>query len=52
MGVSRWYDEVPLDVLRWINRFRYGWIFVTAICLAAGGLVAVIYGWIFGQAHR
>jgi hypothetical protein len=50
MGLSRWYDEVPLGVLQWINSYRYGWIVVSAICLTAVGTIAVIYGWIFGQA--
>ena len=52
MGLSRWYDEGPLNVLRWINSYRYGWIIVAAICLAAVGIIAVIYGWIFAQASR
>jgi hypothetical protein len=52
MGLSRWYDEAPLQFLRWVNRHRYGWIAVAVICLAAVGIVAAIYGWFFAQARR
>jgi hypothetical protein len=50
MGLSRWYDEGPLDILRWINSYRYGWIFVAAICLVALGFIAVIYVSAFTEA--
>jgi hypothetical protein len=52
MGLSRWYDEGPLDVLRWINSYRYGGIVVASICLAAMGFIAVIYVWAFTEAGR
>jgi cytochrome bd-type quinol oxidase subunit 1 len=52
IGLSRWYDEGPLDVLRWINSYRYGWIVIAAIFLAVLGFIAVIYVWAFTEAGR
>jgi hypothetical protein len=48
--LSTWYDETPLRVLRWINRYRYGWLVIAAIFLLCVGMIGLTYGWLAGSA--
>jgi hypothetical protein len=52
MGLSRWYDETPLRVLRWINSYRYGWIAIAAIIAVGVAIIGLISGWLVAQTNH
>jgi hypothetical protein len=52
MSLSRWYDETPVRFLRWINRWRYGWVVIVALIAMGAGLIGLTFGWLVGESRH